>query len=143
MAVGSITWQGILLRFVFAAILVFTTYNPEGFDYFNWVVMNNLEALPQSLPVKLFVGFVLLIGWVIYIRATLRSLGPIGLILAFGFFGTLLWMIVDWGWIPTDSIRAVTYLAEVVMCAILAVGMSWSHIRRRLSGQADVDEIEE
>jgi len=26
---------------------------------------------------------------------------------------------------------------------ILAVGMSWSHIRRRLSGQADMDDVDE
>jgi len=143
MAVATITWQGVLLRFIFAAILVFVTYNPEGYDYFSWAIMGSLEGMPQSLPVKLFVGFVLLIGWVIYLRATMRSLGPIGLVLALGFFGTLIWMIVDWGWVPADNIRAVTYLAQVVMCAILAVGMSWSHIRRRMSGQADVDEIEE
>jgi hypothetical protein len=26
---------------------------------------------------------------------------------------------------------------------VLATGMSWSHIRRRLSGQADVDDVDE
>ena len=29
-----------------------------------------------------------------------------------------------------------------VIAALLAIGMSWSHIRRRLSGQYDTDEIE-
>ena len=48
-----------------------------------------------------------------------------------------------WGLVPADGVRAVTYLTEVVMCGILAIGMSWSHIRSRMSGQADVDEIEE
>jgi len=28
------------------------------------------------------------------------------------------------------------------MCFILAVGISWSHIRRRITGQVDVDELE-
>jgi Family of unknown function (DUF6524) len=28
----------------------------------------------------------------------------------------------------------------VILSLILAVGMSWSHIRRRMSGQVDVDE---
>jgi len=52
-------------------------------------------------------------------------------------------MIVAWGLVPDDSVRTITYLTEVVMCGILAIGMSWSHIRRRMSGQAEVDEIEE
>jgi hypothetical protein len=139
MAVTQITWSGFLLRFVFAVVLVFSTYNPEGYSYFDWAIM----ALPEVTPTKIFVGIVLLIGWVIYVRAALRSLGPIGLLLAFAFFGTMIWMLVDWDLIPADSVRALTYIIEVVMCGILAVGMSWSHVRRRLSGQADVDEIEE
>jgi hypothetical protein len=28
------------------------------------------------------------------------------------------------------------------MCGILAIGISWSHIRRRMTGQVDVDEVE-
>ncbi|MGB5773274.1 MAG: DUF6524 family protein [Sedimenticolaceae bacterium] len=31
----------------------------------------------------------------------------------------------------------------VLLSAILAVGMSWSHIRRRLTGQIDVDEVDD
>jgi Family of unknown function (DUF6524) len=30
-----------------------------------------------------------------------------------------------------------------VVATILAIGMSWSHVRRRLSGQADVDDVDE
>jgi hypothetical protein len=30
-----------------------------------------------------------------------------------------------------------------VISALLAVGMTWSHIRRRLSGQFDIDDIED
>ena len=84
MAIVTITWQGILLRFLFAAILFFSTYNPEGYSYFDWALMN----MSEITPLKIFAGIVLLIGWTIYIRATIRSLGIIGLILALGFFGT-------------------------------------------------------
>ncbi len=38
---------------------------------------------------------------------------------------------------------AVTYLVLFVIGAVLGTGMSWSHVRRRLSGQADVDEVED
>jgi hypothetical protein len=31
----------------------------------------------------------------------------------------------------------------LILGVILGVGMSWSHIRRRLSGQASVDRVDE
>jgi hypothetical protein len=30
-----------------------------------------------------------------------------------------------------------------MLAAIMATGMSWSHIRRRMSGQLDVDDVDE
>jgi hypothetical protein len=139
MSYKPITWSGIGLRFLFALILVLVTYNPEEYSYFHWGIKN----ITDFSVLKLFLGIVLLIGWVIYIRATFRSLGAIGLILALGFFGTLIWLIVDYGIIPTDSPKIITYLVLIVASAILATGMSWSHIRRRMSGQLDMDDVDE
>ena len=135
----TITAQGIFIRFIVALVLVFSTYNPEGYSYYDWFKNNPAELD----PLKILVGIVLLIGWVVFLRATMRSLGIIGLSLAIAFFGTLVWLVVDWGIVPADSVRAVSYLVLFVFCAILATGISWSHIRRRVSGQVDVDEIEE
>lgn len=139
MATPNITAQGFLLRFLLALVLVFATYNPEGYSYFDWA----LKPLPEFSVLKLFLGVVLVIGWTIYIRATLRSLGVIGLTLAFAFFGSMLWLVVDYGLVPANSVRAVSYIVEVILCGVLSVGISWSHMRRRMSGQADVDDIEE
>jgi len=138
MAEKGITWAGILLRFLVAVVLVFATYNPDEFSYFHWV----RGDLQDGLPLKLFVGVVLLIGWTVYIRATLRSLGAFGLFLAFAFFGTLIWLVVYYELVPADSVRAITYIILVVLCGVLATGVSWSHIRRRITGQVDTDEIE-
>jgi len=135
----AITAQGIFVRFIIAVVLVFSTYNPEGYSYYDWFINNPAELD----PLKILVGIVLLIGWVIFLRATMRSLGIVGLSLAIAFFGTLVWLVVDWGLVPADSVRAVSYLVLIVFCAILATGISWSHIRRRISGQVDVDEVEE
>lgn len=134
----GITWGGFLLRFLAAVVLVFTTYNPDGYSYFHWV-RGNFE---DGLPLKAFAGVVLLIGWTVFIRATLRSLGAFGLLLAFAFFGTLIWLIVYYGLVPADSSRALTYITLVVMCGVLATGVSWSHVRRRITGQVDTDELD-
>ncbi|MGB5607276.1 MAG: DUF6524 family protein [Gammaproteobacteria bacterium] len=134
----DIGWSGYLLRFLAAAVLVFSTYNPEEFSYYHWAK----NTLPAIDPLLIFAGVVLLIGWTIFLRATGRSLGVFGLVLAFAFFGTFIWMLVNWNWIPADSTRAMSYIVEVVLSGVLATGVSWSHIRRRITGQIDVDEIE-
>lgn len=139
MAKKELTWVGVILRFLAAFILVFATYNPEGYSYFHWV-RGDFE---HGLPLKIFAGVVLLIGWTIFIRATLSSLGAFGLILAFAFFGTLLWLVISYGLVPADSVRAVSYLILVVLCGVLATGLMWSHIRRRITGQVDTDHVDD
>ncbi|MFT7263982.1 MAG: hypothetical protein ACI9A2_002050 [Halioglobus sp.] len=47
---------------------------------------------------------------------------------------------VDFGLINMEATGVLTYVALVLLSLILAIGMSWSHIRRRLSGQFDVDD---
>lgn len=132
-------WQGFGLRFLAAVLLVFATYNPEGHSYFHWAI----RQLPELTAVKAFTGVVLLIGWAIFVRASLRSLGFVGLSLALAFFATLIWLVVDTGLIPTHSIRAVTYIVQAALAGVLTAGLSWSHIRRRLSGQVDADDVDQ
>lgn len=139
MATQGLSFAGILLRLLFALVLVFATFNPSGYSYYHWL----RDTLPGYSVLLIFAGVVLLIGWTIFLRATTRSLGAFGLILAFLFFGTLLWLVIDMGWVSPDNINMITYLILILLSAVLAIGMSWSHIRRRLSGQADVDEIDE
>ena len=144
MALHKITWQGILIRFVVALALVFCTYNPHGWSYFDWVqsFLNPVGDNKTSLPLLLLAGIVLIIIWTIYIRATMRSLGMFGLILAVAFFGVLLWLAIDF--IPSLAEDTTVFidLVLVVFSGILATGITWSHMRRRITGQADVDDVE-
>ncbi len=138
MASKGITGTGFLLRLLFAVVLVFSTYNPSGTSYYHWLS----ENIASPTPLLALGGIVLLVGWTIYLRATSRSLGAFGLFLAAAFFGVLIWMAIDWGWISADSIEALTWIFQAILCWVLAIGISWSHIRRRMTGQVDVDEIE-
>lgn len=139
MSATGFNFASFLGRLVAALVLVFATYNPSGYSYFHWVE----QSLPAFDPLVAFAGVVLLIGWVMFIRATARSLGLLGILLAAGFFGTLLWLVIDRGWLAADNLQLITYIVLVLLSAILAVGMSWSHIRRRLTGQLDVDEVDD
>ena len=135
----SITPQGFLLRFLFALLLVLLTYNPSGYSYSHWLQ----DSFSNFGPLVAISGITLIIGWVVYIRATLRSLGLIGLILAALFFTTIVWLLIDWGWLGLNNVTAMSWVILILISAVLAVGISWSHIRRKLSGQVDSDDVDE
>lgn len=136
-ALTELTWKGFGIRFLLGLVLVFATYNPESWSYLHWIK----NTFPKITALQAFCGVVLLVGWAVFIRASMRSLGAVGLVLALAFFGTLLWLIIDVGLIPADSIRAITYIVEFILAAVLSTGLSWSHVRRRVSGQMDTDDV--
>ena len=136
MARNDFDFTSFILRLLFATLLVFLTYNPSGFS---WIGMFNREVEMVYIAAS---GIVLLIGWVMFLRATWNSLGALGTVLAAAFFGVFIWLLVHWDLISLDNPTAITWVVMVVLSFVLAVGMSWSHVRRRLSGQYDTDEIE-
>ena len=135
--------QGFLLRFIFALVLVYVTYNPTGFSYYHWAKDVLIGDGTFLSPPFALVSIILLIGWTIYLRATFRSLGGFGLVLALAFFAIIIWWLVDLGLLGINNVSVFSYIVLFLIAAVLAVGMSWSHIRRRLSGQADMDDVDE
>ena len=136
MARTNFTLASFLLRLLFASALVFLTYNPSGYSWVGWLLSDT------PLVYKAAAGVVLLIGWVIFLRATWNSLGAFGTTLAVAFFAVIVWLFIYWGFFALDDIATIEWLALFVLSGVLAVGMSWSHVRRKLSGQYDTDEIE-
>lgn len=135
----SFTAGSFLLRLAAALALVFATFNPSGYSWYHWF----MGAEDRLDPLLLLSGVVLLIGWVIYLRATIRSLGVLGTFLAIAFFGALVWVLVGYGILSLTNTTLLTYVILLMIAAIMATGLSWSHIRRRLTGQIDVDEVDE
>lgn len=135
----SFDFNSFLLRLLFALLLVFGTWNPTGWSYLGWLIGD--EGLRLE-PLAVIVGLVLLIGWVIYLRATFMSLGWLGVLLGAALFAAIIWLFVDLGWLSLENPGVVSWLVLSLLSVLLAVGISWSHIRRRLTGQIDVDEIE-
>ena len=126
-------------RWLFAVALVFGTYNPSSYSIVGWLLREQTEWGPAQA----IVGLVLLIAWIIYLRATFMSMGWLGVSLGAALFACIIWLFVDLGWLSLDSSSLLGYLALLLLSLILATGMSWSHIRRRLTGQFDVDEMDD
>jgi uncharacterized protein DUF6524 len=128
--VGRLTLGGLAARFAFALLVAGASYNPTRYSYYAWAKHTGW----QWQPLLVFAGVVLLIGWVICLRATLRSIGGLSLLLANAFFAAFFWLVASWGWLPIDSVDAISWLGLLVVSAILAVGMSWSQLRRPRPG---------
>jgi len=126
-------------RWLFALVLVIGTYNPTDYSYVGWILAPGTEFGPEIA----LVGVILFSAWIIFLRATLMSLGWLGIILGGAIFGCMIWLLVDIGWLSLDSTGAITWVTLLLLATILALGMSWSHIRRRLTGQFDVDDVED
>lgn len=140
-------WGGILLRLLGALILVYATYNPEGISYFHWAIMPVTKVPVTTFsainPVKVLAGVGLLIVWLVYLQATNRSLGLRGAVLTAALLGSIIWVLIYWNVFTPRGSRAIAHIVLIVMAVVLTIGMSWSHLTRRLSGQVDTDEIGE
>jgi len=132
----NFTFASFALRYAIALLLVFVTYNPSEYSWVHWL---NSDV---ALVYKAASGIVLLIGWVMFLRATWNSLGAFGTLLAAALFGVMIWLLIEWGLLTLSNTSVLTWVIEFVLSGVLAIGMSWSHIRRKASGQYDTDEIE-
>ena len=131
--------DGFLGRWIFALILVLGTYNPSGFSYVSWV----LNGESGFSPGILIVGLLLLIGWIFCVKTTFNAIGWLGVTLGAALFAAVIWLLVDIGLISMEATGILTWLSLVVIALILAVGMAWSHVKRRITGQLNVDDVED
>jgi len=132
-SIASFGW-----RFLASLVLVVCTYNPTRFSYYNWLRMSMEND--RLGPEHFVTGMMLIIGWSILVVAAQRSLGNIGLALAAALIGGVVWWLTDLGVVAVGSVSALTWVILFCLSALLAVGLSWSHVWRRLTGQYEVDD---
>ena len=131
--------MGIFIRWLFAFLLLTLTYNPTEWNFVRW----SRENYDDFLSLVVLLGLVLAIGYIIYLRATVRSIGGVGMLLVLAVVGALLWVLYDLGLLSLDNRDLNVWLGIFALSLVLGIGLSWSHVRRQLSGQADVDDVED
>jgi hypothetical protein len=124
-----------------ALVLVLLTYNPGGQSAYHWVT----SAIGASTfgPLHLLLVGVLMAGWAVFWIATWRALGTLGVTLAVLILGAIIWLLFDIGLLEAESFSTVTWIALVCLAAVLAVGVSWSHFWRRITGQFNVEDVDD
>lgn len=136
---GGFSFGDMLARMVAGVLLVLVTYNPTGWSYVEWLLTRG----EGEAPLLALAGVCLLILYVIFVRSTLRAIGVFGVLLASAFVAALLWVLVDAGVLRLDAASATQWAALTGLGVVLGIGLSWSHVRRALSGQADVDDVDD
>ena len=127
--------MGFLIRWLAAFVLLAVTYNPTEMSYIRWAVKN----WDSQTSLVVLIGLVLLVAFVLFLTAVLRGIGAMGVLLIVAVLAALVWVLYDFGWLSLDNPSANTWIALVLISIVLAVGMYWGILWRRLSGQLEVD----
>ncbi|WP_294607603.1 DUF6524 family protein [Roseovarius sp.] len=131
--------MGFVLRWAMAFGLLSATFNPTRWNYVTWA----RTGFGDQMPLTVLLGLLLLVGYIIYLRATLRSIGGVGMGLVMALAAALLWVLYDYGILRLDNPSVNVWLGILALSLVLGIGLSWSHVRRKLSGQADMDDVDE
>jgi drug/metabolite transporter (DMT)-like permease len=127
------------LRWAVAFGLLAATFNPTEWNYTRWAQAN----FSDQMPLAVFLGLLLAVGYIVYLRATLRSIGAFGMGLVLAVAAALLWVLYDYGFVTFENPTQNAWIGLAALSLVLGIGLSWSHVRRRLSGQADMDDVDE
>ncbi|QMU57242.1 MAG: hypothetical protein GKR98_02880 [Boseongicola sp.] len=128
--------MGFLLRWAAAFVLLVATFNPTDVNYVRWA----LASWQEQMPLAVLFGLVLAVGYVLFLTAMLRGIGQFGAVLVLAVIGALIWVLFDFGLLSLDNRSALTWIALLALSFVLAVGMYWGILWRRISGQLEVDD---
>jgi hypothetical protein len=123
-----------LIRMLFAVALVLATWNPSGLSYVQWALTDR-SALDAT---KALVGLLLLAGWILCIRATWVSLGVIGVALVAAILGAFVWWLTSMGFVSSDQ-DTLAWIVLVALGVLLGVGMGWSRVNQKATGQVETE----
>ena len=130
--------MGIVLRWLGAFALLSATFNPTPYNFVRWSQAN----WETQMPLTVLLGLILGVGYIIYVGATFRSLGAFGMLVIAALCGAVIWVLIDWGVLSLGNSNLTVWLGIFALSLILGIGLSWSILRQRLSGQATVDEVD-
>lgn len=120
----------LIARVLFAAFLVFGTYNPGGRSYYHW-----LRDSGAALTWKLIVSILLAIAHGVALPIVWRSLGFGGIVLTTLLATATCWVLIQTGWVSLASPDAPVWIGLSVIAFVIGVGLCWQLIGRILDGQ--------
>jgi len=126
----------ILLRWILVATIVFSTYNPSGRSFYHWAPESDVD-----FSLKLAVGLVLFTANLTLLHLTIRSLGYIGTFLVTITTISIAVTIERLELVHLETWETLQLYIILFLTLALTLGVCWSAIRTRISGQVDSDDI--
>ena len=123
-----------ILRILFALAIVIATWNPTGWSYVQWALIDT----STFDATKALVGVLLLAAWLMCIRATWVSLGLMGLVLAAIVIGVFVWWLLSMGIVSSDQ-GTMQWIGVIAIGVVLGIGMGWSLFRAKATGVVETD----
>lgn len=131
----GISWSGAFARILLAIALVLLTFNPSGHSFYHWI-----SAPPPGVTaVRAFASVALLIGWIVCLRTAFVALGVLGLVLCAVLLGTFVWVLFDFQVLQRTDSNALEWIGLVIVGTVLGIGLSWSLVRARTTGQIETE----
>jgi Family of unknown function (DUF6524) len=124
------TLASFFIRWLAITALVLATYNPSGYSYLHWLT----EWQPEQLALKAAVGLIIAGLFSLILVAVWLVLRLIGILTLAGIVLSLAVAAWQFGLVPATP-GSVQFLMLAGLATALTLGVSYAHIRYRLTGQ--------
>ncbi|PWC31253.1 DUF6524 family protein [Azospirillum sp. TSO35-2] len=125
---------GFFIRALSCFLLLFATWNPSGYSYLSWLDTDD----GSRLSLKLAVGVLLLATYAAYARIAWVALRWIGTLTCLALLISGYLAIRHFGLLDPNAPFWNSAVVLIFSSVVLSVGVCWSHIKRRISGQSHV-----
>lgn len=122
---------GLVARALACFALVFATWNPTDVNFFAWI------DSPAPLPLKGLAAALLLLLHVLFARITWLSLGLPGTLFVLALLLLGVFTLDQLGTIDLSRGRSWGYVFVSVAALTLMIGLTWSLMKRRITGQSN------
>jgi hypothetical protein len=127
------TTGGVLVRTLACFLLVFATWNPTGYSYLTWARYSPWATIPE-----IAVAGTLLLGMhILFWRIAWLSLGADGVTAAVAILLAGVFTLSEFGLVDLWQGQVWTYLLLMGFSLLLALGVVWSLLKRRIVGQSN------
>jgi hypothetical protein len=127
------TAGGILVRTLTCFLLVFATWNPTGYSYVSWARHSPWATAPEIATA----GALLLALHILFTRIAWLSLGADGVSAALAILVAGLFTLSEFGLVDLWQRQSWVYALLMGFSLVLAIGVTWSLLKRRIVGQSN------
>jgi len=127
------TSPGLIVRTLACFLLVFATWNPTGYSFLAWARYSPWATTPEIAVA----GTVLLACHILFARIAWLSLGADGVVAATVIILAGMLTLYELDLIDPWQNAMLSYLLLSLFALLLAIGMTWSLLKRRIVGQSN------